>query len=250
MNLNLSHSMIETITDLHRISNGQPNVFYPAIDVHHSTLSALYRRGLICIEKRSHGGRVVRYASLTSSGVDLFVNGIGINANDVDSVPKRQRFTIGMQFDMKHAEHRFAMGQVERLKSERKFTPTIIQLLTLNEELERGDVTNFKNIFPEAYDALRREFENKVLHETFASYMTELEKIKETVSANFAPQQIGQSPSAANLSGGLKPIATKPIVIPTYDDEDEIVLQVKADSNSGKKSAQNFINSINSLQRI
>lgn len=245
MKLNLSRTMIATLMDLHRISKGQPDVFYPAIDVHHSTLAALLRRGLICVDKRPHDGRIVRHVSMTQAGIELLIKGIGINAIAETDEPKRKRFTVGVQLDMKHSDHRFAMGQVERLKAERRFTPTLIQLLTLNEELERGDVAKFKAAYPEAYESLRSEFERGMLYEQFASYMVELEELRQTVSANVTVQQSsGLNPIA---TGGLQPIASKSIATPTFEDDD-IELIVRKDENAGKKSAQAFIDSLMKLQ--
>jgi len=249
MKLHLSRTMIATLNDLYEIAEKQADVFFPAADVHHSTLTALENRGLVVIKKRTADGRTIRHVALTTVGIELLIKGVGINAKHLDEEPKRQRFTVGVQLDMEKADHRFAMGQVDRLKSERRFTPTFIQLLQLNEELERGDVNQFKSAYPDAYEALRKEFESQMLYQQFASYMNKLEELKATVTAQVPIQEsVGLQPMG-NQSGGLQTIPVKQLAAPNYDDEDdEDLLIVTKDTTAGGKSAQAFLDSIMKLQ--
>jgi hypothetical protein len=55
--------------------------------------------------------------------------------------------------------------------------------------------------------------------------------------------------SGLQPSQGIKTIGNvKPLPAPVHDDDEDDLLEVKADSGAGKRASQNFLNSIGALQ--
>lgn len=273
----LTQHQTEIITELFKMADGSAGVFYAADDLHHSPLywMAHESRGVIEIQKRKRKGKVFRSIALTDIGVAWCIAN-GINDRPIAYMPptgKRPRVNIAFQLPAADP----TIGQVGRCKRKQEFIPVIRLAMTLYTTLGYagmkalvGDISNVAEALSIAYaeiEGLQAELENerqrlaleraalaaqtlevKQFHDIFRDIDTKLGRLqnppqpRENGHSSDLRQADGQS-----QTGGPKQMAVPQFSAPRPDDDEDMELEIKADTGRGKTVSENFLKSILAL---
>lgn len=237
----LTTKMIECLCDLYSQSGGEVGVTYPCT-AHWNIIEGLYKRGLIMRDAQIERGKVMRYVALTESGATYSCEKLSLVINDGLISDTRSQKCVSLFFEMDRQSHIEAYKHVGKLKAERNFRPTMIELLNIDEELERSETGLLEELYPEAMQSLRARIRQELELEYYKKIMTKLDSIQQPA----APVGLKASGSIGIKGIGLS--SNAPLPPPTFDDDDDdMLLDFGKSQASGLDANRNLVNGLKSL---
>jgi hypothetical protein len=258
----LTTPMANCLCDLYSTSGGRVGIAYP-IKAHWRVIEALYHRGFIMRDAQIEDGKVIRYIALTPSGATYSCEHLEAVINDTGIKHSRPRKCVALFFEydkIKYPSHVKAFERVGELKAAGDFRPTMIELINMDKELEKGQIGTLMDLYPEAIqsvrDMVRLELEselkaqnNHVLNEMIRQTMQDVIQ-NAHIPANTPVSSDLQPVSGATVATGLRALQVPQFEVPQYDDsDDDLGLDIKAVEGQGLIVAQNFLRSIGALQQ-
>ena len=247
----LTANMQHTLCDLYAEASGNLGTYYPATGVHWNTLKGLERRGLAKIDVRNEG-KLQWYAALTERGIDFACQSLVINDEDIKQERPRKCKPIFFELDKGH--HVEALEVVEELKVNRKYQPTMINLLRLHRDMGAGGMVLLSELYPDVVQAMRQQVRLELQHEMhlrddskMSAVIDELANMRDLLKSapQAAPRDLQTVQGAEHGIGTINGAGV--INAPNFDDDTDIVLTVSKDTSSSDAS-HNFINSMLALQ--
>lgn len=253
----LTTNMTNFLCKLHEASDGVINEYYP-IKAHWKVIEELYNRNLIMRDAQIESGKVIRYSALTELGQQYSCEYMGLVINNGVLTTERPQKCVSLFFEydeIKYPHHVTAYKHVGKLKAERNFRPTMIDLLNIDEQLESGKTGLLEEMYPEAIDALKEKIRKEIEMAYYEKIMSRLDKIETTPQSRPMPE-ITQSVGIKGLGGGvglkgagikgLGNVGTLPP--PEFDDDDMPALTITKSKDAGNQANRNLINAMKALQ--
>lgn len=254
----LTQPMIDCLCELYSEAQGRIGIAYP-IKAHWRVIEGLYERGFIMRDAQIENGKVVRYIGFTPFGAEYSCEKLEAVINDLGVSDSRPRKCVSLFFEydeQKFPSHVKAYQRVGELKASGDFRPTMIELLNMDRELEKGQVGLLMELYPEAVQTLR----DMVRLELEADMQTRndhvlKEMIRQTVKD--AMQNTPQSPSMRPVSvpvqgnGSTQDKAPKQLTvaeIPPLPDEDDEDMEFEITTVTHSGANANFLKAIFGLQ--
>ncbi len=157
----------------------------------------------------------------------------------------KKRFRLKYLFWLDvNKEDEYAIAElIDELKEKRSFTRAIRDGIRLICDLRDGSTEVLFELFPWIRSELSQP---ERVGETPAeiAIREQLERVEKLIVEQGA---VPVSSAAPTGLGGIKAMNTPQFDAPTFDDDDDMVLELKEVSN-GKEAAENFINSMMNLQ--
>ena len=188
------------------------------------------------------------------------------------AIKRRKRECVSTWFNMNNEDDCELFHWIQDWKEHRKFLPYLRQALWLFIALMNGDLSTLIEYFPPVIERIRApdkkrivELEEKLkaaqerIEELEDKKDDKLDKILEAVKKQLvAPLQAAtplqaispnQTPQNGTnqAMGGLRPITTQSVAAPSFDDEDDDLLEIKIDNEAGVRASANFLRSLQAL---
>jgi hypothetical protein len=143
----------------------------------------------------------------------------------------RKEFKFWLYHDL--TEDQRLMEYIAYLRKTRQFAKTLRNGLRLMWSLGEGDLSVLFELFP----SLRSQFapNTDALIEEFRQMLLQ------------RPAALPEIPTLASTSGGPKKLPAPPIAMPTFDDEDTIV--IRRDPNASANTSVNFLDAALGFQK-
>jgi hypothetical protein len=257
----LTTPMANCLCDLYSTSGGRVGIAYP-IKAHWRVIEALYHRGFIMRDAQIEDGKVIRYIALTPSGATYSCEHLEAVINDTGIKHSRPRKCVALFFEydkIKYPSHVKAFERVGELKAAGDFRPTMIELINMDKELEKGQIGTLMDLYPEAIqsvrDMVRLELEselkaqnNHVLNEMIRQTM------QDVIQNAHIPAHTPVSSDLQPVGGGTQDKAPNQLAVPQFaapkfddDSDDDLGLEIKKDESAAARTTANFLKSILSL---
>ena len=260
----LTTPMANCLCDLYSASGGRVGIAYP-IKAHWRVIEALYQRGFIMRDAQIENGKVIRYIALTPFGADYSCEHLETVINDEGIKDSRPRKCVALFFEYdkkKYPSHVKAFERVGELKAAGDFRPTMIELINMDKELEKGQIGTLMDLYPEAIqsvrDMVRLEIESELKAQNNHVLNSMIRQTMEDVIQNTRiPANTGHSsvlqPATVSTQGaiGLKGLQGqhKQFAVTVVDDEDDVpTLEITKAKPTGDANAR-FVQTLIGLQK-
>lgn len=160
---------------------------------------------------------------------------------------KRHRVQHRFWLDAMNDDDLLLMEEIDDMKAKRSFTDTVRDGLRLMSSLRKGEVGVLLELFPDIRQLLQlpsvpstggggelRKLESK------------LDAIQTALLQQQAPAGLLMAAKDTGGAGNAKSLTAKTLAMPTFDDDDDLIVATKRKSDGGQ-SATNFLNALGSL---
>ena len=252
--------IIHMLTDLFLACGGEAGQFYPVEENDLPVYEDLLRYRLVTMESDEDDQGIHWTAALTEDGRRFFLEYNRLEEQDLAKLPRRA--TISLAFNLRDEAEHAIYQQLQELEESNSLLPTLARLLIVQNTLETDDIQTFEALYPDFMESLRKKLAKehaKQDQHQLTQLLEEMEAVKKLLSqpqgqAQPAPLRplIGLTPVIPQTpsDGAPKRLQVPKFEVPIYDDESESseLFVVQADLEAGKKAAENFLNSLKSLQ--
>lgn len=153
---------------------------------------------------------------------------------------KRRRYTFRFMLDVMHDNQLLLAEELDELKRQRKYTSTILNALSLFQDLKKGSTKLLRQMFPGIVQSIESEY--AMLHKPVIDVASLEERIR-GLEQRLIAQVIPALPTPA--PAGPKLLNIPKVDAPTFDDDDMPALSIKKDTSTN--SAGNFLSSLSAL---
>lgn len=252
------------LVDLFKASKGRAGLYLSTHEDDLPGLESLLHKGLIRLEVEDEGGV---FAALSEEGVAL--------AEDILSRPKL--LGVQIEFDLNNREQ---SALVEKLADLDKadIADVLAGLFALDQSLQRGEIDALLTLYPNAVQTIRRMVQAGFEAELMTHEQQRIDQLLDEVSSlkTMVANQNGTQPRVSHPDPDeddsvqiptIKPVTLKPVLprvpegqpkqlrVPQFDlpssadEESEDLFVVKKDEDAGRRASQNFIESLQKLQK-
>lgn len=262
----LTATQEKLLVDLFRASKGRAGLFLSTHQDDLPRLESLLHRGLLKLEVEDTDGVDHWFAALSKEGVSI--------AEEILGRPKL--LGVQIEFDLNNSEQSALVEQLADL-DKADVADVLAGLFGLHQSLQRGEIDALLTVYPDAVGTIRRMVQAGVEAELMTHEQQRIDQLLNEVSSlkTMVANQNGISPKASPIPykddsvqiPGIKPVALKPVLprvpkgqpkqlsVPQFDlpsgaDEDsEDLFVIKKDADAGRRASQNFIESLQKLQK-
>lgn len=265
------HSLTATqeklLVDLFRASKRRAGIFCSAYENDLPVLESLLHKGLLKLEVEDIDDTDHWFAALQEEGVTL--------AKDILSRPKL--LGVQIEFDLNNGDQSALVEKLGDLDTE-DIPEVLAALFALDQSLQRGEIDALLTVYPDAVGTIRRMVQAGVEAELMTHEQQRIDQLLDEVSSlkTMVANQNGVFPGTDTLPDEeddsvqipvIKPVALKPVLpripegqpkqlsVPQFDlpsntdEESEDLFVVKKDEDAGRRASQNFIESLQKLQK-
>lgn len=155
----------------------------------------------------------------------------------------KKRFRIRFVFwlDLQKPDENQIAEQIDTLKQERAFAKVVRDGIRLVSDLRKGKVDVLLELFPwiEDYFAYQKSMGGG----SYLALQEQLARLEQKLLQEGAKPIDRPGPELV----GPKPMQVPKVVVPTFDDDDDLTFTVKKSVSTGNQAAHNFLNSLRAL---
>ncbi len=252
---------------LFKASKGRAGLFCPAHEDDLPLLESLLYKGLLKLEVEDKEGADYWLAALSTEGVKV--------AEEILSRPKI--LGVQIEFDLNNSDQSALVEQLADL-DKADVADVLAGLFGLHQSLKRGEIDALLTVYPDAVRTIRRMVQAGVESELMTHEQQRIDQLLDEVTSlkTMLSNQNGIAPTVMPAPDdeddsapipAFKPVTLKPVLpripegqpkqlsVPQFDlpsdgdEESEDLFVVKKDEDAGRRASQNFIESLQKLQK-
>lgn len=259
----LSAIQEKLLVDLFRASKERAGLYLSTHEDDLHRLESLLHRGLLMLEVEDEGDV---FAALSEDGVAV--------AGEILSRPKL--LGVQIEFDLNNSEQSALVEQLADL-DKTDVADVLAGLFGLHQSLQRGEIDGLLTLYPDTVGTIRRMIQAGFEAELMTHEQQRIDQLLNEVSSlkTMVANQNNTSPTVNPIPDEddsvqipvIKPVALKPVLprvpegqpkqlsVPQFDlpssadEESEDLFVIKKDADAGRRASQNFIESLQKLQK-
>ena len=255
------------LSALFRASKGRAGVFRSVHESDLPLLESLLYKGLLKLEVEDIDGADHWFAALSEEGVSV--------AEEILSRPKM--LGVQIEFDLNKPDQSALVEQLADL-DKTDVADVLAGLFALDQSLQRGEIDALLALYPGAVQTIRRMIQAGFEAELMTHEQQRIDQLLDEVTSlkTMVANQNGIAPKAVPVPDDeddsapmpvFKPVTLKPVLprvpggqpkqlsVPQFDlpsdgdEESQGLFVVKKDEDAGRRASQNFIESLQKLQK-
>lgn len=267
----LTREQENLLIELYHASDEQVGVFRPASAQDVSILEELLQNGLVILEVEEIDGTDQWYAAMTELGYALvqhLTTETSSDEHEQNGASEPRLLGMNIEFDLNVQEQAALVEKMAELNRE-DVADVLSGLFELHQSLNRGEIDALLKVYPQAVQTISRMVQVGVESQLLTHEQQRIEHLLSEVSSlksmianqELVPRKDKEAIPTIKPVGGLRPVLPKvpdgqpkQLNVPTFDlpDDDEDsgdLFVVQKDEDAGRRASQNFIESLQKLQK-
>lgn len=248
--INMKAVLLDLLDVVRAEDNGKAGQWRAVYKTHHMTLKAMAKQTYGCLIQLevvyadSPSGiiwrvAITRYGLKVAKQIEKQKPRHNDTAINVDKKKPRALRTINWQVNVNQEAGKQIYEDAKAMKADKKqsFTKTMNNLIAMHKELKMGQVGLLQSLYPEAYATLLLIARNEIEMEGSGELRGLIAEFK---------RHIQNAPQSANI--GLNSSVSVGLRVMSRDDDDGSLIEVKQDTEAGRRASENFLRSLGALQ--